>query len=91
MGEKYVAMKLKDQARALAIIDGDPGLHALKTLQGPLLDLEIRGPAPLHYFGDTLWGPIFDEMAASASDFHPEQLEHASLLQFRMLAAPRLC
>ena len=91
MGEKHVAMKLKDQARALAIIDGDLGLHALKTLRGPLLDLEIRGPAPLRYFGDILWGPAFDEMAASASAFHSEQLEHASVLQFSMLAPPRFC
>ncbi len=44
MGEKYIAMKLKDQERALQIIDGDPELKDLQKLTGPLLDLEVQTP-----------------------------------------------
>lgn len=35
-------MKAKDQERALAMIDADPGLHDLRHLRGPYLDLEAR-------------------------------------------------
>lgn len=65
MGDKYIAMKLKDQERSLAIIEQDPELQALQKLRGPLLDLEVRGTAALQYFGDMLWAPAFDAMAAS--------------------------
>ena len=34
-------MKVKDQEKALAMIDGDPGLHDLRTLRAPYLDLEV--------------------------------------------------
>ena len=68
MGEKYIAMKLKDQERSLAAIEADPELKDLKKLRGPLLDLEVRGPAALQYFGDMLWAPAFDGMAASESE-----------------------
>lgn len=65
MGDKYIAMKLKDQERSLSIIEADPELKGLTKLRGPLLDLEVRGTAPLQYFGDLLWAPAFDAMAAS--------------------------
>jgi hypothetical protein len=68
MGEKYIAMKLKDQQRSLAAIEADPELKGLAKLRGPLLDLEVRGPAALQYFGDMLWAPAFDGMAASESE-----------------------
>jgi Anion-transporting ATPase len=67
MGDKYIAMKLKDQERSLAMIEADPELRDLAKLRGPLLDLEVRGPAALGYFGDMLWAPAFDSMAASES------------------------
>lgn len=44
MGERYIAMKLKDQERALQIINGDPELKDLQKLTGPLLDLEVQTP-----------------------------------------------
>ena len=65
MGDNYIAMKLKDQERSLASIEADPELKGLTKLRGPLLDLEVRGPAALQYFGDMLWAPAFDGMAAS--------------------------
>lgn len=34
-------MKEKDQEKALAMIDGDPGLHGLRHLRAPYLDLEV--------------------------------------------------
>lgn len=64
MGTKYLDMKIKDQERALAMIDGDPGLHDLRTLKGPYLDLEVRGVPALSYFGRTLWGGVVDDLAA---------------------------
>lgn len=38
---RYLEMKVKDQEKALAMIDGDPGLHDLRTLRAPYLDLEV--------------------------------------------------
>lgn len=64
MGGKYLDMKAKDQAAALQMIDGDPGLHDLRHLRGPYLDLEVRGVPALDYFGRTLWGSAIDELAA---------------------------
>ena len=34
-------MKQRDQAAALAMIDGDPGLSDLRHLRAPYLDLEV--------------------------------------------------
>ncbi len=65
-GDAWVAMRLRDQAAALRGVAGDAQLAALRQLRGPLLDLEVRGPAALQYFGDLLWAPAFDDMAASA-------------------------
>lgn len=65
MGEKWMAMKLKDQSAALRMVMSDPGLKDLNQLRGPLLDLEVRGPAALEYFGRQLWGSSFEAMAAS--------------------------
>jgi hypothetical protein len=38
-------MKLKDQARAVALIDGDAELADLTHLRAPYLDLEVREAA----------------------------------------------
>lgn len=40
---RYLDMKEKDQARALALIDADPQLSALRRLTAPYLDRETRG------------------------------------------------
>lgn len=37
---RYLQMKEKDQERALAMIDEDPGLHGLRHLRAPYLDME---------------------------------------------------
>jgi hypothetical protein len=35
MGEKYLAMKLKDQERAIAMLAGDPQLAGLRQARAP--------------------------------------------------------
>ncbi|KAJ6986857.1 ATPase ARSA1-like [Populus alba x Populus x berolinensis] len=40
---KFCAMKRKDQLRALDMIQNDPELSSLTLIQGPLVDVEIRG------------------------------------------------
>ncbi|KAG8655208.1 hypothetical protein MANES_04G017100v8 [Manihot esculenta] len=40
---KFCAMKRKDQMRALDIIQNDPALSSLRSIQAPLFDVEIRG------------------------------------------------
>ena len=41
---RYIAMKLKDQEHALALIDGDRELRDLRHLRAPYLDLEVGRP-----------------------------------------------
>jgi arsenite-transporting ATPase len=57
-------MKLKDQQRAIDMIDGDAGLHDLVTLQAPYLDMEVRGVPGLHYFGGVVWAPVVEQFSA---------------------------
>ncbi|PRW56240.1 ATPase ASNA1-like protein 2-like [Chlorella sorokiniana] len=64
MGTKYLQMKEKDQERALAMIDEDPGLHGLRHLRAPYLDMEVRGVPALSYFGQQVWGGVVDDLAA---------------------------
>jgi hypothetical protein len=55
MGEAYLRLKLKDQKRALAMIDEDPELRGLHKISAPFLDLEVRGVPALRYFGGIVW------------------------------------
>ena len=54
-GDKFLELRRHDQARALAAIASDPELAALQLIKAPLLDLEVRGPAALNYFGGIVW------------------------------------
>jgi arsenite/tail-anchored protein-transporting ATPase len=65
-GQVYLDMKLRDQDRALQMIENDPGLKDLRQLQAPYLDLEVRGVPALQYFGRTLWHDAIDEFAAGS-------------------------
>lgn len=58
----YLKMKMKDQERALHLLQTDPRLKNLKQLQGPYLDLEVRGIPALRYFGSQLWGNVAAEL-----------------------------
>lgn len=40
---RYLEMKEKDQQKAVELIDSDPGLHDLRHLRAPYLDLEVGG------------------------------------------------
>ena len=66
MGEKYLAMKLKEQGRAIAMLAEDGDLAALRQVQAPLLDLEVRGLPALQYFGGQMWRDTLPEMSAGA-------------------------
>lgn len=63
-GDVYLKMKLKDQEHALALIYDDPELSHLRQLQGPYLDLEVRGVPALRYFGRQVWGGAIAQMAS---------------------------
>ncbi|XP_073031515.1 ATPase GET3B-like [Primulina eburnea] len=52
---KFCAMKRKDQARALSVIQNDPELSSLKLIQAPLVDVEIRGVPALQFLGEAVW------------------------------------
>ncbi|KAF9674896.1 hypothetical protein SADUNF_Sadunf10G0174900 [Salix dunnii] len=52
---KFCAMKRKDQLRALDLIQSDPELSNLTLIQGPLVDVEIRGVPALKFLGDIIW------------------------------------
>ncbi|CAI0397918.1 unnamed protein product [Linum tenue] len=52
---KFCAMRRKDQARALDMIQKDPGLDKLRLVEAPLFDAEIRGVPALKFMGDTVW------------------------------------
>lgn len=66
MGEKYLAMKLKDQERSIAMLAADPDLKELRQIQAPLVDLEVRGLPALAYFGGQMWKDTLPEMSAGA-------------------------
>lgn len=61
---RYLESKLKDQAAALDLLAHSRGLEGLRQLQGPYLDLEVRGLPGLQYFGGLVWGGIIEEFAA---------------------------
>ncbi|KAJ0960678.1 hypothetical protein J5N97_001432 [Dioscorea zingiberensis] len=52
---KFCAMKIKDQMRALDMIQNDPELMSLKIIQSPLVDVEIRGVPALRFMGEMVW------------------------------------
>jgi arsenite-transporting ATPase len=41
--------------RALDMIQNDPELSSLTLIQGPLVDVEIRGVPALKFLGDIIW------------------------------------
>jgi hypothetical protein len=53
--QKFMETRAHDQQRALAALKADPGLGKLQLIEGPLLDLEVRGAAALQYFGSIVW------------------------------------
>ena len=54
-GSKFLDSRRKDQARALATLDADAGLHELQVVRAPVVDLEVRGVPALTYFGQQAW------------------------------------
>ena len=63
MGEAFVRLRLKDQAKSLAMIGEDAQLADLRQLRAPLVDYEVRGLPALTYFGGMVWRDAIDEYA----------------------------
>lgn len=53
--QQLLKMRRQDQQRAMQRLAEDPGLSQLQLVQGPLLDLEVRGLPALQYFGSVVW------------------------------------
>ena len=52
----FLALKRKDQARAMTLVTEDvAGLGSLQRIEAPLFDLEIRGVPALNFFGSNVW------------------------------------
>ena len=66
LGEAFLRLRLRDQARALAMLDEAPELASLQQLRAPLVDLEVRGLPALRYFGSLAWQAVIERMAAGA-------------------------
>ena len=68
MGEAFVRLRLKDQAKSLAMIGEDADLSDLRQLRAPLVDYEVRGLPALTYFGGMVWRDAIDDYAQGAPD-----------------------
>lgn len=60
-GDAYLKMKLKDQNKAMQILQESPSLQGLVQIQAPYVDLEVRGLPALQYFGNLVWQDAFKE------------------------------
>ncbi|CAL8465589.1 g5125 [Coccomyxa elongata] len=63
MGEAFVRLRLKDQAKSLAMIGEDRQLSDLRQIRAPLVDYEVRGLPALTYFGGMVWRDAIDAYA----------------------------
>ncbi|KAK9820634.1 hypothetical protein WJX81_000579 [Elliptochloris bilobata] len=66
LGEAFLRLRLRDQAKALAMLGEAPELAGLEQLRAPLVDLEVRGLPALRYFGGLAWAPVVERMAAGS-------------------------
>lgn len=65
-GDAYLKMKLKDQNKAMQILQESPSLQGLTQIQAPYVDLEVRGLPALQYFGNLVWQDAFKEQKGNA-------------------------
>ncbi len=63
MGDAFVRLRLKDQAKSLDMITNDSQLSDLRQLRAPLVDYEVRGLPALTYFGGMVWRDAIDDYA----------------------------
>ena len=66
LGDAFLRLRLRDQAKALAMLADAPELAGLQELRAPLVDLEVRGLPALRYFGGLAWAPLVGRLAAGA-------------------------
>ncbi len=62
--------RLKDQAASLHLLEADEQLRDLQRLVSPQVDLEVRGPAALDYFGKVVWEKAFERMDGGEQALH---------------------
>ncbi|KAL3145706.1 ATPase arsa1 [Trebouxia sp. C0010 RCD-2024] len=62
-GDAYLKMKLKDQNKAMQILQESPSLQGLTQIQAPYVDLEVRGLPALQYFGNLVWQDAFKDQS----------------------------
>jgi TRC40/GET3/ArsA family transport-energizing ATPase len=53
--KKFVTSKLRDQQSALDRLQSDPSCKDLELLQGPIVNMEVRGVPALQYFASIIW------------------------------------
>lgn len=63
MGDAFVRLRLKDQAKSLDMITHDSQLSDLRQLRAPLVDYEVRGLPALTYFGGMVWRDAINDYA----------------------------
>lgn len=77
--DAFVAARVRDQERAMALLDGDAEVKKLPRATAPMLDLEVRGLPALRYFGDIVWGKgDFDETVAPTASAPPSSSSSTS-------------
>ena len=67
-GDAYLKMKLKDQDKAMQILQESPSLQGLTQIQAPYVDLEVRGLPALQYFGNLVWQDAFKDQKGVCCD-----------------------
>jgi hypothetical protein len=73
MGDAFLRMKLKDQAKALAMITADGNLAGLRQIRAPLVDYEVRGLPALQYFGGMVWRDAIEDYGRGGLPNLPNQ------------------
>ncbi len=69
-GDAYLKMKLKDQNKAMQILQESPSLQGLTQIQAPYVDLEVRGLPALQYFGNLVWQDAFKKQKGIVLSCH---------------------
>ena len=67
-GEAFIKARVRDQDRALALMDADPRIASLPHGRAPMLDLEVRGVPAMRYFADVAWGELAEVVAGGGDD-----------------------
>lgn len=70
MGDKFLEMKLKDQAKSIELLTTEPQLKGLRKVFASLVDLEVRGVPALQYFGHMVWDSLDPPLPTGETKWH---------------------